>query len=340
MIWKSFLQRLGSALIVLVGISMLIFAIARIMPGDPARIALGPNATAEQVAALRLERHLDAPLPVQYWEFVKAVASGDLGKSLYTNRPVATDIAQFLPATLELAFVSGIVMVLIGLPIGILSAHFRGRFPDHLGRLIALLGVCTPAFVWGVILQLVFGYFWGAFPIEGQLAQSTVAPPLVTGFLLIDTLLAGNGAAFLDALHHLILPSLALAMSGLGQTARLTRSNMIDVYDKPYVEMARAYGFPARRIATRYAFRPAFIPTLTILGLEFAALLGNAFLVEKVFGWPGLSRYGVEVIIRKDLDAIVGTVLIIAAAFLIMNIIVDVLVSLVNPRIRLASGRA
>ncbi|MBN9017060.1 MAG: ABC transporter permease [Rhizobiales bacterium] len=339
MIWKSALRRLGAALIVMVGISMLIFAIARVMPGDPARIALGPNASAAQVAALRAERHLDAPLPVQYWEFVKALSRGDLGKSLYTNRPVTTDIAQFLPATLELVIVSSIIMVLIGLPIGILSAHFRGRLPDHVGRLIALIGVCTPAFVWGVILQLFFGYFWPIFPIEGRLLESTPVPPDVTGFFLVDTLLAGNVPAFFDALHHLILPAVALAMAGLGQTARLTRSNMIEVYDRPYIEMARAYGFRPLRIATRYAFRPAFIPTLTILGLEFAAMLGNAFLVEKVFGWPGISRYGVDVIIRKDLDAIVGTVLIIAAAFLIMNIVVDILVSIINPRIRLAAGR-
>ncbi|MFT4181854.1 MAG: ABC transporter permease [Rhizobium sp.] len=230
-------------------------------------------------------------------------------------------------------------MVLIGLPIGAFSAHFRGKFPDHLGRLIALLGVCTPAFVWGVILQLLLGYFWPLFPIEGQLLESTTAPPVVTGFMLIDTLLAGNGAAFLDAAHHLVLPAVALALSGIGQVARMTRSNMIEVYDKPYIEMARAYGFSPWRIVSRYAFRPAFIPTLTVLGLEFAALLGNAFLVEKVFGWPGISRYGVDVIIRKDLDAIVGTVLIIASTFLIMNIVVDILVSIVNPRIRLAAKK-
>ncbi|MBZ9938174.1 ABC transporter permease [Mesorhizobium sp. BR1-1-16] len=339
MILKSTLRRIGAALIVMIGISMLIFAIARVMPGDPARIALGPNATAEQVAALRFERHLDASLPVQYFEFLKALSRGDLGRSLYTNRPVTTDIAQFLPATLELVVVSAIIMVLIGLPLGIMSAHFRGRVPDHLGRLIALIGVCTPAFVWGVILQLFFGYFWPIFPIEGRLLETTPVPQGPTGFYLIDSLATGNVSTFFDALHHLILPALALAMSGLGQTARLTRANMIDVYDKPYVEMERAYGFKPFRIATRYAFRPAFIPTLTILGLEFAAMLGNAFLVEKVFGWPGLSRYGVEVIIRKDLDAIVGTVLIIAAAFLIMNIVVDILVGFINPRIRLAAGK-
>ena len=337
---SSILRRLGAALVVMIGISMLIFAIARVMPGDPARIALGPNATAEQVAALRAERHLDAPLPVQYVEFLKALSRGDLGTSLYTHRPVTKDIGEFLPATLELVIVSAFFMVIIGLPIGIMSAHFRGRLPDHIGRLVALIGVCTPAFVWGVILQLFLGYFWPIFPIEGQLLDSTVVPPHVTGFLLVDTLLAGNGAGFLDALHHLVLPAVALAMGGLGQTARLTRSNMIETYQKPYVEMERAYGFRPVRIATRYAFRPAFIPTLTILGLEFAAMLGNAFLVEKVFGWPGLSRYGVEVIIRKDLDAIVGTVLIIAAAFLIMNIVVDILVGVINPRIRLKAGRS
>ncbi|MEF2071988.1 ABC transporter permease [Consotaella aegiceratis] len=338
-ILKPLLHRLGAALIVLIGISMLIFAIARVMPGDPARIALGPNASQAQVEALRKARHLDASLPVQYFEFIKSLAHGDLGRSLYTNRPVATDIAQFLPATLELVLCSGILMVVLGVPLGIVSAHFRGRTPDHLGRLIALLGVCTPAFVWGVILQLVFGYFWEIFPIEGRLLASQAAPATVTGFLLIDTLIAGNVAAFFDAAHHLVLPSLALALSGMGQTARLTRANMGEAYQRPYAEMARAYGFRPWRIATRYVFRPAFIPTLTILGLDFAALLGNAFLVEKVFGWPGLSRYGVDVILRKDLDAIVGTVLIIAATFLIVNIAVDVVVALINPRIRLAGGK-
>jgi peptide/nickel transport system permease protein len=205
--------------------------------------------------------------------------------------------------------------------------------------LAALIGVCTPAFVWGVIFQLVFAFFIPLFPLEGRLSEGFGRPPPVTGFLTIDALLAGNPAMFADAVHHLALPALALAMAGIGQTARLTRANMIEVYDRPYIEMAQAAGFSPWRIATRYAFRPAFIPTLTVLGLDFAALLGNAFLVERVFVWPGISRYGVEVILRKDLDAIVGTVLIVAAAFLIVNIVVDLLVTLVNPRIRLAARR-
>jgi peptide/nickel transport system permease protein len=337
---RALFRRLGASLIVLVGVSMLIFAIARVIPGDPARIALGANATPGQVLALRAERHLDAPVPVQYGYFLWDLAHGDLGISLYTTRPVTTDIAQFLPATLELVIASGILMVGLGVPLGVFAARRRHRSGDHFARLISVLCVCTPSFVWGVIFQLTFGYFWPLFPIEGRISANMARPPTLSGFYTVDALLSGDGRALANSLHHLALPALALAMAGIGQAARLTRANMIETYDRPYIEMARAYGFAARRIAQRYAFRPAFIPTLTILGLDFAAMLGNAFLVERVFVWPGLSRYGVEVILHKDLDAIVGTVLIIATMFLLVNIAVDLLVGLINPRIRVAEGAA
>ena len=337
---QTLLHRLVASLVVLVGVSMLMFLIARVIPGDPARIALGPNATEAQVQALRHERHLDEPIPIQYWHYVSDVARGDLGNSLYSNRPVSVDIAQYLPATLELIFAAGLMIVLLGIPVGVLSARYRGRVGDHVGRVGAIIAVSTPAFVWGVILQLVLAYLWHLFPIEGRLTASLSAPPAVTGFVTIDAILAGDGTVLLDALHHLILPALALAMAGIGQTARLTRASMVETYQKPYIEMAQAYGFRERRIANRYAFRPALVPVLTILGLDLAALLGNAFLVESVFGWPGLSRYGVEVILHKDLDAIVGTVLIIATGFLIANIVVDLLVAVVNPRIRFATGQS
>lgn len=332
---RLLLKRLGTSLIVLIGVSLLIFAIARIIPGDPARIALGPNATAEAVAALRAKLHLDASFFAQYGYFLADLARGDLGISLYTNRPVMADIAQFLPATLELVLVSGLMMVAIGLPLGILSARHRGRWVDHTIRLVTMLGVSAPAFVWAVVLMLVFAYFVKLFPIAGRLSDSITVPG-VTGFMLVDTLLAGNLRAFADAVWHLILPAFALALSGIGQAARLVRSNMVETYERPYIEMAEAYGFPEKRIARRYAFRPSLIPSLTIIGLDFAAMLGSAFLVEAVYAWPGLSRYGVAVILRKDLNAIVGTVLIISAMFLIVNIIVDILVSVINPRIRLS----
>ncbi len=326
-------RRLGISLIVLVGVSMLIFGIARIIPGDPARIALGPNATAEQIDKLRAALHLDEAIVVQYGHFVKDLLRGDLGISLYTNRPVTQDIAQFLPATLELVFFAGILMVGIGLPLGILSARYRGRWPDHVIRLVSLLGVSAPSFVWAVILMLLFAFFLPIFPIAGRI-KDIYEIERITGFLLIDTLLARDLAGFRDAFWHLILPALALAVSGIGQAARLTRANMVETYDKPYIEMAQAYGFRARRIARKYAFKPSLIPSLTIIGLDFAAMLGNAFLVEAVFAWPGLSRYGVAVILRKDLNAIIGTVLIISATFLIVNLIVDLLIAFLNPRIR------
>jgi peptide/nickel transport system permease protein len=329
-ILRLLLNRLGISLIVLVGVSMLIFAIARIIPGDPARIALGPNANAEQIASLRAEMHLDASLPVQYGHFVADVLRGDLGMSLYTNRPVTQDIAQFLPATLELVFLAGFIMVAFGLPLGILAARHRGRWQDHLVRVIALLTVSAPGFVWAVILMLLFAFYLPLFPIAGRISD-IYDIERTTGFLTIDTLLVGNWAAFGSAVHHLILPAIALSLSGIGQAARLTRANMVETYEKPYIEMAQAYGFFPSRIARSYAFKPS---------LDFAAMLGNAFLVEAVFAWPGLSRYGVAVILRKDLNAIMGTVLIIAITFLIVNIIVDLMIAFLNPRIRYSTRGA
>ena len=330
--------RIVVSLLVLVGVSMLIFAIARVIPGDPARIALGPNATKEQVANLRSELRLDEPIWQQYAFFLRDLSAGDLGTSLYTNRPVTRDIAQFLPATLELIFLAGLMMICIGLPLGMMAAKNQGALIDGLVRVVSLLGVSAPSFVWAVILMLLFAFFLPLFPIAGRI-HTGFSVPHATGFLLVDSLLAGQGNAFVNPLWHMLLPAFALALSGIGQAARLTRANMAETYGKPYIEMARSYGFPEWRIARRYAFKPSLIPSLTIIGLDFAAMLGNAFLVEAIFAWPGLSRYGVAVILRKDLNAIVGTVLIISAAFLVANLVVDVLIALLNPRIRYSRDR-
>lgn len=331
---RMIIGRVGSSLIALIGVSIVIFGIARVLPGDPARIALGPAASDAQVQALREERHLDDPIPLQYVRYVADVFQGDFGQSLYTNRPVLQDIAEFLPRTLELALFAAIAMVVIGLPLGIIGAHFRRRWPDHLTRMMALLAVSTPGFVWAILLQFVFAFQLGLFPLEGALTRGVEASPVVTRMITVDSLIDGNFTAFFDALHHLILPALALAMSGLGQTARLTRSSMGDTYQSPYIEMSRAFGFSAKRIATRFAFKPSLTPILTVLGLDFAALLGNAFLIELIYSWPGISRYGVQVILRNDLDAIVGTVLVISGAFLLINLVVDMIVVAINPKLR------
>lgn len=337
-VFQRFYRRIVTSLVVLFGVSFLIFAIARIIPGDPARIALGPNATPQAVEQLRESLHLNDPFINQYGYFIVDLLHGDLGVSLYTNRPVITDIKVYLPATLELVLLAGLMMVLIGLPLGRIAARYCGTWIDHLIRLITIVAVSAPSFVWAVIFMLLFAYFVPLFPVAGRLSEELVVPS-VTGFMLIDSLLSANVTAFFDALWHLILPAFALALAGIGQAARLVRSNMVDTYQKPYIEMAKSYGVNERLIARRFAFRPSLIPSLTILGLDFAAMLGNAFLIEAVYAWPGLSRYGVEVIMRKDLNAIVGTVIIIATMFLIMNLVVDILITTLNPRIRL-SGRA
>ena len=334
---KLLAKRLAISTLVLAGVSVLIFVIARVIPGDPARIALGPNATKEQVAKLRADLYLDEPIWTQYGFFIRDLSQGELGMSLYTNRPVTSDIALFLPATLELVFTAGLLMICVGLPLGIISARYRGGAVDNLVRLISLLGVSAPSFVWAVILMLLFAFFLPLFPIAGRISTDFEITR-TTGFLLVDTLLAGNPAAFVNALWHIFLPAFALALSGIGQAARLTRANMVETYRKPYIEMALSYGFSDWLVARRYAFKPSLIPSLTIIGLDFAAMLGNAFLVEAIFAWPGLSRYGVAVILRKDLNAIVGTVLVISAAFLIANLIVDLLIAFLNPRIRHGRG--
>lgn len=331
-------RRLLASIGVLIGVSILIFVIARVIPGDPARIALGPMASESQVQALREQLYLDQPLPLQYVEFVKRLFQGDLGISLYTNRPVVTELAQAFPATLELVLVAGLLMIVLGIPLGILAAYYRNRWPDAATRVISLLGVTTPSFVWAIFLMLLFSYALGWLPTLGRISFSTTPPPSITGMFTVDALLTGRWATFWDAFLHLLLPASALALSGLGQAARLTRANMLETYGKPYVEMARAFGVRERVVATKYALRPAMIPTLTVLGLDFAAMLGNAFLVEIVFGWPGIARYAVQTMLHKDLNGIVGVTLVIAAVFLVVNLVVDLLVGWINPRIRFRQG--
>ena len=329
------LRRSASAVVVLVGLSILIFVVARIIPGDAARMALGAVATPEQVEKLRQRLHLDESLPVQYWEFIKGLARGDLGESLVTRRSVSLDLIDTFPATLELVLAAGLIMVLVGVPLGIIAARYRDTAIDNVARLFALLGVVTPSFVWAVFLMLLLSFVLGILPVAGRLSEAFEPPPLVSGMYTLDALIAGRWGTFWDAIQHLILPALALALAGMGQAARLTRTNMAEVYGRQYIEMARAFAFREHEIALKYALRPAMIPTLTILGLDFAVMLGNAFLVEAVFVWPGMAKYGVFAILRKDLNAIVGTVLVIGAMFLIVNIIVDLLTAYINPQIRL-----
>lgn len=333
-LWRYIAGRVLGSLLVLFGVSVLIFGIARLIPGDPARIAMGPMASAEQVEAMRDRLLLNEPIAVQYLDFMKNLVQGDLGTSLYTRRPVTEDILSTLPATFELVLAAALIMTAVGVPLGILAARYRHSGVDRAANLVALLGVVTPSFVWAIFLMLLFAFYLDILPIAGRVSRDALLPPQVTGLLLVDSALAGMWTTFWDALRHIVLPATALAMGGMGTAARLTRANMSEVYDRQYIQLARAFSYTEREIAYRYALRPAMVPTLTILGLDFAIMLGNAFLVEKVFAWPGMARYGVEVIIRKDLNGIVGTILVISAFFLIINMIIDIVVAYMNPRIR------
>ena len=332
---QYFLKRIGISIVVFFGVSIVIFCLARLIPGDPARIALGPFATKEMVEQLRETLHLNESIVIQYKIFIINLFHGDLGISTYTKRPVLDDIIAYFPATFELVLMSGTLMLLIGMPLGILSGAYKDTIIDHISRIISLLGVVTPSFLWAIILMLLFSYLMPIFPVSERLNETLDPPKLITGLLLIDSLIDGSFKIFGDALYHLVLPGLAVAMPAIGNVSRLTRTNLSDAYNKQYIEFAKSYAFSDFKIATKYALKPASIPTVTIIGLDFAFMLGNAFLVETVFVWPGMAKYGVEVILAKDLNGIIATALVLTTFFLIINMVVDFVVLFLNPRISL-----
>ena len=333
------LRRALTLLLVLFGLSILIFIIARIVPGDPARIALGPLATATQVEELREEMGLNASFPVQLWSYLSGLVQGDLGKSLLTSRPVMDDIRGALPATFELVLVTIILQIFISIPLGVMAAIYRNTWVDNLLRVISLIGVVTPGFVLAIILQLVAAHYLGFLPVTGRLDGGIDFEANFTGLLLIDGTLARRFDVVLDAIRHLFLPAIALSAAGIGQVMRITRTAMIEVSSRDFVEATRAYGIPEKVVTFRYMLRVASVAPLTILGLEFASLIGNAFIVEFVFSWPGIASYGVRTILQKDLNAVIGVVLVSGVFFVVANLTIDIILGLLDPRHRLKAGR-
>jgi peptide/nickel transport system permease protein len=334
------IRRVFWSLLVLFGLSIVIFVIARVMPGDPARMAMGPRASQEQVADLKAKMGLDKPLADQYAQFIAGLSHGDLGLSFLTKRPVNDDIAETFAATLELVLATIVIAFAVGVPMGVVAAANKDGATDNLVRFFAILGAVTPSFLLALLLQVLAGYVLHVLPTTGRISPDAPVAADITGLLTIDTLLKGNLGGFLDALRHLLLPSLALSAATVGQIARITRSSMIDVAKQDYVEAARAFGVPKSVRLFKYMLRPAFVPPMTILGLEFASLLGNAFVVELVFSWPGMASYGVRSILQKDLNAVMGVVMISGVFFVVANLAIDVLVGFVDPRVRIRGGRA
>ena len=333
------LRRALTLLFVLLGLAILIFIIARIVPGDPARIALGPLATSVQVAELREEMGLNASFPVQLWSYLSGLAQGDLGKSLLTSRPVMDDIRGALPATFELVLVTIILQIVVSIPLGVMAAIYRNTWVDNILRVISLIGVVTPGFVLAIILQLIAAHYLGFLPVTGRLDGGIDFDANITGLLLVDGTLKGRFDVVIDAIRHLFLPAIALSAAGIGQVMRITRTAMIEVASRDFVEATRAYGIPEKIVTFRYMLRVASVAPLTILGLEFASLIGNAFIVEFVFSWPGIASYGVRTILQKDLNAVIGVVLVSGVFFVVANLTIDLLLGLLDPRHRLRAGR-
>lgn len=333
-------RRAVHSIFVLLGLSIVIFLIARVMPGDPARVAVGARAPDWVVDNLREQMHLNDSLPVQYGYWLRDAVQGDFGISLVTRRSVADDIVEFFPASLELALFALLITAVLGIGLGTLSARHKDKLIDNVVRIISYMGVVTPSFVFAILFLLLFGYVLDWFPTIGRLSESVARPPRVTGFMTVDALIAGNFAAFVDAAHHLVLPALAVAMGAMAQEARITRASMSENLTKDYIAAGRALGLPERLVTGRFLLKPSLIPTISIMGLDFAASLSNAFLVELIFVWPGLSRYGMNAILRKDLNAISAVILVLGVVFIIVNILVDLIVARLDPRIGLRAARS
>jgi len=334
------IKRLIYTMIVLLGVSVLIFAISRVMPGDPARMALGTKAPEEVVQRFRIAMHYDKPIHVQYFYWFKGILEGDLGLSLVTKHPVLEDIIQVFPATFELAIFAFIFIIFTGITIGVISARYHNTWVDNLGRLFAYFGIVTPSFVFAILGMLIFCYILKVLPTMGRLSPELTCPPKITGLITIDALIQGNFIVFVDALKHLILPTVSLGLLGMAEDARITRSSVYNNMRKDYIAAVQSYGIPERVIIFRDLLKPSLIPVVSMLGLEFGTILSQAFLVELIFNWPGFARYGMNAIIQKDLNAISGVVLILGVIFVFSNIIVDLIVTFLDPRIRLIYERS
>jgi peptide/nickel transport system permease protein len=332
-------RRLALLVFVLAGIVVVTFFIVRIVPSNPAQLYLGSRARADQVARVRHELGLDRSLVVQFAVYVRDLAAGDWGESLRTRRGVLGDILHFLPASLELIFTAMFIAAIVGIIIGALSAHKKGRSLDHGGRIAAIAGVSLPAFFLALLLQIIFFRTLKLLPVAGQIDTMVAqAHPVqhVTGMLVVDALITGNFVAFWDGLRHLILPALALAAYPAGLVMRMTRSAMLEALESDHVKMARAMGVRQRVIVFQYGLKNSMAPVLTVIGLMFAYALVGTFFVEMIFAWPGLGTYATLSILSLDYPAIMGVTIVVALIYVLVNLIVDLLIGWIDPRVVLS----
>ena len=316
----------------LIGLSILIFYITRVMPGDPIRLYLGLEATPEQVEYYRHLFGLDKPLYEQYLGYwVSLFGGGSPVISLYTGRNVMTDIISYLPTTLELVIVSMIFSSIVGIVLGVLCAIYRNKFVDNLLRVVAIAGVSFPRFWIGIILQLIIGYYLGILPIAGHFRPAAT----ITGFSLLDSLITLDFASFVECIRYMILPVIALSFSPIAQIMRIVRASVIEELGKPYVATLRAHGFSENVLYYKYLLRQALVVAITIIGMLFGFFVYGAFEIEVVFGWPGLAWYTVQTALYKDFNGLVAAVMVIGVIMVVVNYIVDITYSYLDPRIRI-----
>ncbi len=314
----------------LFGLLLIVFAISHIIPSDPARTMAGENAPPEQVEKLRHQFGLDLPLPEQFARYVRDVAQGDMGTSLFTQRPVADDLWSRLPATFELAIYATSFAVLLGVPLGVVAALRRNSLLDHLVRVLTIGGLAMAAFWLAILLQLLFSMWLGVTPVQGRI--DGWGPEPITGFYTIDALLRGDWGTLGQALRYLVLPVTTLALPAMATIVRFTRAGVLNVMSSNFVFYQTSMGIPRRRIVWKYILRAALIGTLTQIGLIFGTLIANAVVVEAVFNWPGLGSYAVGSILQSDYNAIMSFTLFIGVVFILVNLAVDVAQSVLDPR--------
>jgi peptide/nickel transport system permease protein len=318
---------------VLLGVSIVVFFMVRAIPGDPAQIMLGQQATQEQVQQIRENMGLDKPIFVQYGLFLKDALRGDLGDSIVTGRPVTTELLTRLPATLELTTFAMLIAILVGIPVGVISAVRQYSLLDKSTSVLALTGISMPIFWLAMILVVIFGVNLELLPFPGRL-DPTTGITAITGFVLVDSLLTLNFAGFWDGLLHLIMPALALATIPMAVIMRMTRSSMLEVMNEDYVRTARAKGVVPWRVVFKHALRNAMLPTITVIGLQTGLLMGGAIITETIFSWPGIGLYAYNSISARDYASVQGVVLYGALLFVLINLLVDILYAILDPRVR------
>jgi dipeptide transport system permease protein len=317
-----------------IGITVLAFALIHLIPGDPIEVLVGERNLDPVMHAEAMKRlGLDQPLTTQYFVYLKRAAQGDLGRSIVTNEGVLHEFFSRFPATLELALCAMIFALVVGLPAGVAASLRRGRMLDHTTMGAALTGYSMPIFWWGLLLIMLFSVDLQWTPVSGRIGVEYDVPS-VTGFMLVDTLLSGDEGAFASAVSHLILPTIVLGTVPLAVIARMTRSAMLEVLREDYIRTARAKGLSPWRVIVVHALRNALIPVITVIGLQVGTLLAGAVLTENVFSWPGIGKWLIDAILRRDYPVVQGGILLIATGVILVNLLVDVLYGVVNPRIR------